>query len=169
MAIWKTANLKMIFVDTGAFAGKYNKRDQYRDNIIPCFELIFQNNLILVTSNAVVYEAYTRILQDTKGNIESCLEFLDCVLQGKIAVLRVSQEDEKIARKTIEKFDDKEELTLVDALSSVLMEKNNIIKVFTTDKKHFCSMQFLTIPPISNLLQYLEFKATRKNSKQRSP
>jgi predicted nucleic acid-binding protein len=156
MNLWKKANVHSIFVDTGAFSVKYNKRDSKRNEFLPCFDLIFQNKLTLVTSNAVIYEAYTRILFDTKGNMTSCLEFLKYVLQGRITVLRVSKEDELAAKAKVEKFKDKKKLTFVDALSSVLMEKNLIIKVLTVDQKHFNSMGFLVIPPVQNLFQHLQ-------------
>jgi predicted nucleic acid-binding protein len=156
MVGWKNANVNIIFIDTGAFAGKFNLKDPYRAKILPCFTIADQSELRLVTSNAVVYEAYSRIIYDTKGNINVCLDFLKTVFEGKINVLRVTHEDELMAREKIKKYKDIKKLTLIDALTSVLMEKNNIIKVFTTDYSHFSSMNFLTIPPVENLLQYLD-------------
>jgi len=158
MPIWKVPNAKIIFVDTGAFIGKYNSRDPHRLKVLPCFKSINENKLNLATSNAVIYETYTRIIHDTKGDINACLAFLDFVLEEKIIIFRVSKEDEKMAKEKIKEFSDKKKLTLVDALSSVLMNKNNIIKVFTLDERHFRSMNYLTIPPISNLTQFLSTK-----------
>jgi predicted nucleic acid-binding protein len=124
----------MIFVDTGAFIGRYVRQDQRHREALPLWEKIEKNADIYFTSNYVLDELLTYLGRHVNHRFAAergrALYFTK-----RITILRPTQDDEMKALTLFEKFAD-QKVGFTDCVSFTLMRKQRIETVFSFDR-HF--------------------------------
>lgn len=133
----------MIFLDTGAFLGKFIERDQYHLPAAKCWKEIEKSYPLLYTSNFVIDETLTLLSRRVGYSFASKVAHL-LYKSSQLTILRPSQEDELEAIKSFEKLAD-QEVSFTDCISYALMRRNNLTHVFTFDR-HFKLWKFIILP-----------------------
>lgn len=134
-----------VFVDTSAFAALASVVDQDHDAAKAIQARIVQERRPLVTTNWVLAETHALLLGRVGRHL--ALRVLLTIDRSGIAIVRVSENDERQARHILEQYDDKD-FSLTDATSFALMERLGITRAFTFDR-HFAQYGFLPVKPIS--------------------
>jgi predicted nucleic acid-binding protein len=129
-------------MDTSGFIALLHER---RADSLGCQVTIDELRLPVFVTSFVIAETHRRILLDYGKRAAD--DFLNHVYGGYFKVVRPQEEDESEARNLIAKYADKA-LSFCDALTASVMLRLGILKVFTYDRKHFCSIGFEAIPPI---------------------
>ncbi len=132
----------LIFVDTSAFYSLLDRSDALHDEATRYLKRCAQKGFRLVTSNFVLAESHALVL--TRLGPSHGRQFLQSVLQGRVAVERVSEIDEERARGILSRHLDKT-YTYTDSTSFTLMERLGIRQAFTFDR-HFSQYGFTTVP-----------------------
>ena len=99
----------------------------------------------LVTSNAVVMEAYALLLHRSRGGRTTAIRFLDDIEHTRLRVERVTESDESKARALLRSHKDKG-YSMCDALSFALCERLHIETSISVDED-FLSYGRLTVYP----------------------
>lgn len=133
----------MIFIDTGAFIGRYVARDQYHDRATECWSDIEPPRDRLFTSNAVLSETFT-LLGRFEGYAFAAQRAANIYSSGTLTILRSNHEDEVNALGFFRKFAD-QRVSFTDCLSFILMRKQRIARAFTFDR-HFAIAGFSLVP-----------------------
>ena len=124
----------MIFIDTGAFLGRYLPDDQYHAAALTGWAYLADQGLACGTSNLVLSETITLLARraDYRFAAEKAR-----LIQASTAlrILRASREEEVMAINWLEKFAD-QKVSFTDAVSFELMRRHRIARVFTFDR-HF--------------------------------
>lgn len=136
-------NERRVFIDTSAFVGLADARDQESIRAGRVMELLIAQRWQLVTSNFVVAETHALLL--SRRDRQLALATLLDIDDGTATVLRISEADELRARRIIERYDDKA-FTLTDATSFAVMERLGIRSAFTFDR-HFSQFGFDLLAP----------------------
>ncbi len=124
----------MIFIDTGAFLGRYLRKDQYHKRAVAGWEKLRQKFHPCFTSNFVLDETFTLLAR--RAGYSFAAERARVIYSSEIvAILRPHEEDERAALALFEKYAD-QEVSYTDCISFALMQKNGISQVFSFDK-HF--------------------------------
>lgn len=133
----------MIFVDSGAFLGRYLEDDQYYPLAIPIWEALAHSREPLVTSSFVLDETFTGLARkaDYRFAADKAKRIYDSHL---FLILRPSEEHERKALDFFEKYAD-QKVSFTDCISFVLMREHRISRVFTFDR-HFRLAGFETVP-----------------------
>jgi len=131
-----------VFVDTGAFYSLLDRSDAFHEDTTRCLKQFAKEKVSLVTSNFIIGESHALIL--TRLGPAQGRSFLKTILQGRVAIERVSEADEERAREIIFKQKDKT-YTYTDATSFAMMERLEIRKAFAFDR-HFVQYGFQTLP-----------------------
>ena len=124
----------MIFIDTGAFLGRYLQKDQYHEDAITGWQRLGKINARLFTSNFILDESLT--LLGRRANYGFAAERARKIYSSEaLTVLRPMYEDEMDAVDLFEKYGD-QRVSLTDCVSFVLMRNAKIKRAFTFDR-HF--------------------------------
>jgi len=123
----------MIFIDTGAFIARYMKYDQYHQHAMKKWRSILKNP-DLYTSNHVIDETITFLLRRTDPDF--AVEKAEILLSTDVIhTLRSDQEDEQEALEILKRYKD-QKLSFTDCITSALMKRYKIDRIFTFDS-HF--------------------------------
>ena len=133
----------MIFIDTGAFLGRYLSRDQHHRSAVTIWESLVSGSENFVTSNFVIDETLTLLGRwagygfaiDRAKNIYASRAFTIC---------RPGRDDEMKALQFFGKYAD-QQVSFTDCISFALMKRERIERVFSFDK-HFKLAGFHVIP-----------------------
>lgn len=122
--------MKEVFVDTGGFYAALNRKDQHHREATILFHHAVEEAWRLLTSNFVVAETHALIL--TRLGRDLAAAWLRNV---PAAVIRISEEDERKARRIIFGYRDKA-FSYCDATSFAVMDRLRIRHVMAFDP-HF--------------------------------
>ena len=123
----------MIFIDTGAFIARYMKYDQYHQLAMKKWGSILKSP-DLYTSNHVIDETITFLLRRTDPDF--AVEKAEILLSTDVIhTLRSDQEDEQEALEILKRYKD-QKLSFTDCITSALMKRYKIDRIFTFDS-HF--------------------------------
>ncbi|MBI4669773.1 MAG: PIN domain-containing protein [Elusimicrobia bacterium] len=124
----------MIFIDTGAFIGRYMAGDQYHDKASHAWDKLEKNHQRLFTSNLVIVETAT-LLTRQAGYGFAAQRVRNILDSRVIQILRPAEPQEREAIELLEKYAD-QRASFSDCLSFVLMRQTKIKTAFTFDE-HF--------------------------------
>lgn len=122
--------MKEVFVDTGGFYAALNRKDQHHREATILFNRAVEEAWRLLTSNFVVAETHALIL--TRPGRDLAAAWLRNV---PAAVIRISEQDERKARRIIFGYRDKA-FSYCDATSFAVMDRLRIRQVMAFDP-HF--------------------------------
>ncbi len=138
----------MIFVDTGAFLGRYLANDQYFAQARQFWE---QLRHPIVTSNLVLVEFATLLTRRVSGGFaaERLRRIYD---EPDCRILRPGEAEEREALALVDKFAD-HRLGMTDAVSMILMRRHKLRRIFTFrnyafDAKADSMGEWLTLCPL---------------------
>ncbi|MCL5986315.1 MAG: PIN domain-containing protein [Actinobacteria bacterium] len=134
---------RLLFIDTSAYYASIDKSDAHHKIAIQFFALIEKEGLRPVTSNFVLAESHTLIINNPRLGYWAASLFLEKINSSEKKPERISENDEERAYEIIVKYKDKD-FTYTDATSFALMERLGITRVFTFDS-HFSQYGFTTI------------------------
>lgn len=134
----------MIFVDSGAFIGRYWRRDQHHQDAVEFWKEIETGGERCLTSSYVLAETLT-LLGRKAGNRFAAETARLILASGRITVVRPDEDDERRALELFEKFDDQGDVSFIDCLSFALMRARRITRAFTFDH-HFGLAGFIVLP-----------------------
>lgn len=124
----------MIFVDTGAFLGRYLPDDQYHADSLAGWKYLAEGLLPCCTSNLVISETITLLARRT--NYAFAAEKARIIHASTVLrILRPTAQDEIAAIPWLEKFAD-QRVSFTDAVSFALMKRHRLTRAFTFDR-HF--------------------------------
>ena len=124
----------MIFVDTGAFLGRYLPDDQHHAAALTGWEYLAERRLPCCTSNLVLSGTITLLARRT--SYEFAAEKARLIQTSTVLrILRPAAWDEIAAIAWLEKFAD-QRVSFTDAVSFALMKRHRIARAFTFDR-HF--------------------------------
>lgn len=133
----------MIFVDTGAFIGRYIAKDEHHRVATSSWSVLEKSKERLFTSNFVLDETFT-LLGRRAGYAFAAARARAILSSSTIMILRPTKYDEIEAIKLFEKYAD-QSVSYTDCISFVLMRSNKLERVFTFDS-HFGMAGFAIIP-----------------------
>lgn len=127
--------MKRVFVDSGGFFALLVRSDAAHQDARRVFEQANAERWHLVTTNTVVVETYSLLLNRTRQGRSSAVAFLDHLEQTTIRMERVNEGDEAKAIALVRAHQDKTDKTysLCDALSFVVMERLRITEAIAAD------------------------------------
>ena len=124
----------MIFIDTGAFLGRYLANDQHHKTALPLWEKIRVARERCVTSNFVLDETFTLLAR--RASYPFAAEKARVIYAaGSLEILRPDARAELAALDLFEKFAD-QEISFTDCVSFALMREADIQTAFSFDS-HF--------------------------------
>jgi uncharacterized protein len=132
---------RRIFVDTGAYFGATDRRDENHDLAASTMQELFKARRQFVTTNFVLAETHALIL--TRINRHVAADAL-VELRASQIIVRVRPRDERRAEEIIAQYDDKN-FTFTDATSFAVMERLGLTQVFTFDH-HFAQFGWRVLP-----------------------
>jgi predicted nucleic acid-binding protein len=127
--------MKHVFVDSGGFFAHLVADDAEHEAARHCFQRARAQNWALVTTNAVIFEAYALLLNRAREGRSLAIGLLDDVDAGMCHVERATKRDETRAIDLVRTYEDKSH-SLCDALSFVVMERLGIQSAIAFDR-HF--------------------------------
>jgi len=133
----------VIFVDTGAFIGRYIAKDEYHRVSTSSWSVLENSKERLFTSNFVLDETFT-LLGQRAGYAFAAARARAILSSSAITILRAAKYDEIEAVKLFEKYAD-QSVSYTDCISFILMSSNKIERAFTFDS-HFGMAGFTIIP-----------------------
>jgi predicted nucleic acid-binding protein len=124
----------MIFIDTGAFLGRYLPDDQHHAAALAGWEDLAERRLACCTSNLVLSETITLLAR--RADYGFAAEKARLIQASTVLrMLRPTREDELAAVDWLEKFAD-QKVSYTDAVSFALMRRYRLTRAFTFDR-HF--------------------------------
>ncbi len=130
-----------IFVDTGPWVAWMDVRDQWREDAMREMAALKAQRRALVTTNWVLAEAYTGLVDRIARNAIARLRTL-VEESALIRVIWVDKQIEELAWRKFLQYDDKD-VSMVDCTSFVVMEQWGLSTAFTFDR-HFLQVGFQT-------------------------
>ena len=127
-------------MDTSGYLALFERRP----DALACDASLQSGHFPRYVTSAVIIEAHRRFLFD--HGWQTAVGFLEDVYNGQTIIVRPDEEDERNARRLIQKYSD-QDLTLCDALTFVVMFRLGIERAFTYDNNHFWTVGFVAIPP----------------------
>jgi predicted nucleic acid-binding protein len=124
----------MIFIDTGAWLGLFDKSDQFHEEAQRIRDQIRIGSLPLSTSNLVLSESLT-LLARRIGYRNAAEVGRNILAMNRLQILRPDAEMERLALVLLDKWSD-QRVSYCDCLSFTVMRLYNIRRVFTFDR-HF--------------------------------
>lgn len=130
-------------IDSSAVIALFEPTDQFHQDAIA----FFQQNLGLTwfTVNTTAHETFTRIRYQKA--LQVALERFDFLRTSDFKVIEFDEEDEKQARRLLEKYHD-QVLSFHDALCAVVMLRHGIYKIFSFDSD-FWVLGFEVMPGVT--------------------
>ncbi len=135
----------MIFIDTGAFVGRYFPRDPHHPAAVRTWNELARDREPFITSNFILDEAFT-LLARRAGYSFAADKARRIYSSSTILILRPTEDHELTALDFLEKYAD-QEVNFTDCVSFALMKSHEIRKVFTFDR-HFRLAGFETFPTL---------------------
>ncbi len=133
----------MIFIDTGAFLGRYLPDDQYHAPALAGWKQLTEQRLSCCTSTLVINETITLLAR--RADYAFAAEKARLInASGALRILRPTAPDEIAAITWLEKFAD-QRVSFTDAISFALLKRHRITRVFTFDR-HFELAGFQGLP-----------------------
>lgn len=129
----------MIFLDTGAFLGRYLPRDEYHEIAVAAWEELAQTRWPLYTSNFVLDETLT-LLGRRASYAFAAERGRHIWASPKLEILRPEAADEEVALGLFEKLAD-QKVSYTDCVSFALMKRQRLVRAFTFDR-HFAAAGF---------------------------
>lgn len=133
----------MIFVDTGAFLGRFLSNDRCHATAVPIWDELGRLRRPLVTSNFILDETFT-LLARRAGYSYAAEKARRIYTSQGFVILRPSEDHELAALDFLEKYAD-QEVNFTDCVSFALMRAHRIQRVFTFDR-HFRLAGFEVFP-----------------------
>lgn len=133
----------MIFIDTGAFLGRYLANDQYHRSALSFWEELVSSGENCFTSNFVLDETFT-LLGRWAGYDFAVQRAKNIYASPSLTIFRPEHEDEMKAIQLFGKYSDKL-VSFTDCISFVLMRREQIKRVFSFDS-HFEFAGFHRLP-----------------------
>lgn len=122
-----------VLIDTSAAIALTNNKDQFHSIAKTFFNVT--SDVLWVTMNATVHEAYTRVRYDV--GFRQAIDLYDFLKKEPIYHLSFKSKDEDEARVLLERFWD-HPLSFHDALCAVVMKRMGIYRAFTFDRHFYC-------------------------------
>ncbi|MBI3554619.1 MAG: type II toxin-antitoxin system VapC family toxin [Elusimicrobia bacterium] len=133
----------MIFIDTGAFLGRYLPSDQFHERAAAAWEQLAARRERCLTSNFVLDETLTLLAR--RADYAFAAERARHIWSSQaLEILRPSQRAELEAIDLFEKYAD-QKVSFTDCVSFALMKESRAKKAFTFDR-HFAAAGFETWP-----------------------
>ena len=132
-----------IFVDTSAWVALADRDDNHHKSAASVYPSLLKTYKKLITSNLIVAETYILILKELGHH--AALIFLE-KLKASPRILKIysNEQMETEAGEILAKYSD-QDFSYTDAVSFVIMKRQEIKKVFCFDK-HFVTAGFASIP-----------------------
>ncbi len=124
----------MIFIDTGAFVGRFLKKDQYNEEATLRWTRLSNLREVCFNSNFILDETVT-LLARRAGYQFAAERARQLYSSLELQILRPSIPEELAALELFEKFAD-QKISFTDCVSFVLMRQFQIKKAFSFDA-HF--------------------------------
>jgi len=128
-------------MDSSAYIGFVERRL----DALTCSTSLRSRRFPRYVTSLVIAETHRRLLFDY-GH-QAADRFLAATYGGEAIVVRPTIVDEAEAVRLFRKYSDLR-LTLCDALTMAVMLRLGILRVFTYDRKHFCAVGFIVVPPL---------------------
>ena len=126
-----------VFVDTGAWIARANRRDRHHAQSTAIYDWLQQQRVPLFTTDYVIDETVTRITYDASHF--AAVQFLDFIhdvlKKGELTLERVDEEAFALAEELFRQYNTAR-LAFTDCTSFVICEKEAISVVFGFDR-HF--------------------------------
>jgi len=129
----------VIFIDTGAFLGRFVQRDQYHVVCTQAWDELRQSSVQCVTSNFVLNETFTLLARRTNYRF-AAQRARQLLSSRELRILRPGREEEQAALGWFEKYAD-QRVSFTDCLSFVVLRNHRIHRVFGFDR-HFALAGF---------------------------
>lgn len=124
---------RRVFVDTSGFFAHVSVEDDAHQHIRSIFVQANTERWSLVTTNAVVVETYSLMLNRLRNGRDRAVRFLDTIESGSFCrVERVTEHDEARGSAIVRRHADKT-YSLCDAQSFAVMERLGIQEAISTD------------------------------------
>ncbi len=124
----------MIFVDTGAFVGRFLANDQYHEAALGLWDQVERANETCVTSSLVLAETITLLAR--RSSAAFAVEKARLIYgSARFQILRPGPAEEADALAVLLKYAD-QRVSFTDAVSFVLMQRDGLRRAFTFDA-HF--------------------------------
>lgn len=133
----------MIFLDTGAFVGRYIERDQYHRRAVAFWERIAAEREPYWTSNFVLDEVLA-LLGRMAGNRFACDRAHAIYASNLLTIVRPDEAMERDALSYFAKYAD-QRVSFTDCISFAIMKRHGLKRVFTFDE-HFRLIGFKVCP-----------------------
>jgi predicted nucleic acid-binding protein len=133
----------LIFVDSGAFIGRFLEADPYHESAIRVWDELARLRQPLVTSNFILDETFTILARRAGYGFAAQKARLVYASQGFL-ILRPAEDHELAALDWFEKFAD-QKVNFTDCVSFALMQAFRIQRAFTFDR-HFRLAGFEAVP-----------------------
>jgi predicted nucleic acid-binding protein len=117
--------VKLAFVDTGGFFALISDNDVKHERALDVFRQANTERWKLVTTNVVVFETYTLLLNRTGEGRPKAIQFLDQLKASRMQIERVTEGDEERAIALVRAHADKT-YSLCDALGFMVCERLGI-------------------------------------------
>ena len=131
----------MIFVDSGAWIGLLNPKDQHYNVAVTIYNRLERQRVPIVTTDYVIDETITRLRYDVSHPV--AVKFLDFINQVEeqnvLTVVRVDSVLFQEALKLFRKYDSAK-LSFTDCTSFAVCQKHKILEAFAFDE-HFAIME----------------------------
>ena len=133
----------MLFIDTGAFIGRYVGSDPHHDAAVEAWSEVNAKRPPIFTSSSVIDETATNLARiagyDFAAGVTRGL-----LTDSRLRVLRPGKADEMAAAAVFAKHAD-QRVSFTDCTSFVLMKANGIRRAFSFDR-HFEAAGFALFP-----------------------
>jgi len=133
----------VIFVDTGAFVGRYIARDQHHQASVDYWGEVARRGLRCCTSSFVLDETFT-LLGRIAGNAFAAERARNIYASRSLRVLRPDATVETAALEFFTKYAD-QGVSFTDCTSFALMKRERIRRAFSFDS-HFAHVGFVLVP-----------------------
>ena len=127
-----------VFVDTSAYYALADRSDMRHESAVATAHHLSENGSDLFTSNFVVVETYTLILN--RLGRDSATQALTRIYASTTRTIRATEADKRRGREIVVQQKDKD-YSLVDAISFVIMERMHLRLAWTYDH-HFHQFGF---------------------------
>lgn len=122
---------RLALVDTGAYFALSDTKETRHPLARTVFERLTKERWRLYTTNFIIAETHALLL--TRLGYQAALRFMERVDSSSIAIIRVTEDDERRAREIIRQYNDKK-FSFTDATSFVVMARLGIPYAFTFDR-----------------------------------
>lgn len=137
----------MIIVDTGAWVGLANRRDQYHEF---CRRFFLANREPLITTFPVLVEAVHLLFQ--RVGVDKTLAWMDTIQQQGVRVFALEAEQLPRIATLMRRYCDLP-MDLADASLVILAEEIGTGRIVSTDQRDFHSYRWKSREPFFNLLK----------------